>query len=141
MKVFVLLGNRMNDDGTLSDKMKLRLDLCVKYYNEFKPDKIIVSGGIANQKAGVAEADKMEEFLLGAGVSSETIIKEDKSLTTKQNAEFSCKVVKELGADTLVLCTSKEHMERWYLNPIRLFRRYLKKYGASEIKLLTYTND
>ena len=69
----------MNDDGTLSEKMKLRLALCVKYYNENKPDKIIVSGGIANPKAGVAEADKMEEYLLSAGIPSEVIIKEDKN--------------------------------------------------------------
>ena len=141
MKVFVLLGNRMNDDGTLSEKMVLRLNLCVKYYNENKPDKIIVSGGIANPKAGVAEADKMEEYLLKAGIPQEVIIKEDKSLTTKQNAEFSCPKAKELGADTMVLCTSKEHMTRWYLNPVKLFKRYLKKYEASNIKLETYTND
>ena len=141
MKVFVLLGNRMSDDGTLSEKMKLRLSLCVDYYNKFSPDKIIVSGGIANPKAGVAEADKMEEYLLEAGIPSEVIIKEDKSLTTKQNAEFSCPKAKELGASVMVLCTSKEHMERWYLNPVKLFKRYLKKYGASDIKLETYTND
>lgn len=140
MKVFVLLGNRMNDDGTLSDKMKLRLSLCVEYYFENKPDKIIVSGGIANPKAGVAEADKMEEYLLNAGIPSEVIIKEDKSLTTKENAEFSCPKAKELGADVMVLCTSKEHMERWYLNPVKLFKRYLKKYDAANIKLETYTN-
>lgn len=141
MKVFVLLGNRMNDDGTLSDKMKLRLELCVKYYNENKPDKIIVSGGIANPKAGIAEADGMEEYLLSKGIPGDVIIKEDKSLTTKQNAEFSCPKAKEIGADTMVLCTSKEHMERWYLNPVKLFKRYLKKYGATDIKLETYTND
>lgn len=141
MKVFVLLGNRMKDDGTLSDLMKLRLELAVRYYNENKPDYIIVSGGIANPIAGVAEADKMEEYLLAHGVPSEVIIKEDKSLTTKQNAEFSCPKAKELNADTLVLCTSKEHMNRWYLNPVKLFKRYLKKYNASDIKLETYTND
>ena len=45
MKVFVLLGNRMRDDGTISDLMRLRLELCVKYYNDHKPDYIIVSGG------------------------------------------------------------------------------------------------
>lgn len=141
MKVFVLLGNRMKDDGTLSDLMKLRLELAVKYYNECKPDYIIVSGGIANPIAGVAEADKMEEYLLAHGVPSEVIIKEDKSLTTKQNAEFSCPKAKELNADTLVLCTSKEHMNRWYLNPVKLFKRYLKKYNATDIKIETYTND
>ncbi|MBQ8177926.1 MAG: YdcF family protein [Clostridia bacterium] len=141
MKIFVLLGNRMKDDGSLSDLMKLRLELAVKYYFENKPDYVIVSGGIANPVAGVAEADKMEEYLLASGVPTEVIIKEDKSLTTKQNAEFSCPKAKELGADTLVLCTSKEHMNRWYLNPVRLFKRYLKKYGAADIKLETYTND
>lgn len=141
MKVFVLLGNRMNDDGTLSDLMKLRLNLAVKYYEENKPEKIIVSGGVANKKAGVAEADKMEEFLLNAGIPQEVIIKEDKSLTTKQNAEFSCPKAKEIGADTMVLCTSKEHMTRWYLNPVRLFKHYLKKYDCKGIELVTYTND
>ena len=141
MKVFVLLGNRMRDDGTISDLMRLRLELCVKYYNDHKPEYIIVSGGIANKIAGVAEADKMEEYLLASGVPQEVIIKEDQSLTTKQNAEFSVPKCKELNADTLVLCSTKEHIKRWYLNPVRLFKGYMRKYKATDIKLEVYTND
>ncbi len=141
MKVLVILGNRMNDDGSLSEKMTLRLELTVKYFNKYGADKIIVSGGIANKKAGVAEADKMEEYLLAKGIPQEVIIKEDKSLTTKQNAAFSCPKAMELQASTMVLITSKEHMHRYYLNPIKLFKRYLKKCGGAGITLTTYTND
>ncbi len=141
MKIVVLLGNRMNDDGTLSEKMITRLELCIKYFNKHGADKIIVSGGIANKIAGVAEADKMEEYLLNNGIPESVIIKEDKSLTTKQNAEFSCPKALELKASTMVLITSKEHMYRWYLNPIKLFKRYLKKCGGAGITLTTYTND
>ena len=98
----------------------------------------VVKAVVVRTVEGVRRADgSYVKFDENAAV----IIKEDKSLTTKQNAEFSCPKAKELGADVMVLCTSKEHMERWYLNPVKLFKRYLKKYGASDIKLETYTND
>lgn len=64
MIIAVILGNRMNNDGTLSDLAKKRLDLAEKLYKEISPDRIILSGGLANPKAGIAEAKAMYEELM-----------------------------------------------------------------------------
>ena len=44
MIVAVILGNRMNDNGTLSALARKRLDLAEKLYKEYSPEEIILSG-------------------------------------------------------------------------------------------------
>lgn len=136
MKVAVILGNRLNDDASITPVMEQRLQLALKLVEEHAPDKIIVSGGLANSAAGVAEAQVMCDWLIAHGVDENLIVKEDKSLTTKQNAKFSVPLAVELGAKTVLLCTSSEHMNRWYLNPVKLFVKQLKKYP--NIQLIPY---
>lgn len=138
MVVAVILGNRMNDYGTLSQKMQSRLGLALKLYAEKAPDRIIVSGGVANKVAGKAEADEMYKWLVSNGIPSDVLIKEGRSLTTKQNAKFSAPIIKGLGADKVILCTSAEHFNRRYLNPYKLFSRALK---GSGVEIEKYTND
>lgn len=137
MKVAVVLGNRMADDGSLSDIMVLRLKLALEYIKKENPDKVILSGGVANKKAGISEADKIMDYLVNEGVSINLLIKEDKSLTTKENAKFSVPIARSLGADTIVIITSAEHIARKYLNPVKLFKRFL---GKDNIKLTFFTN-
>lgn len=128
MLALIVLGNRLNDDGSISAVMKKRLDMALRLDELFKPDIIIVSGGIANEKAQESEASKMREYLLNNGISFNKIIMEDKSLSTKQNAEYSVPIAAKLGATEILLCTSIEHMSRAYLNPLKLFQKELTKY-------------
>ncbi len=134
MVVAVILGNRINDDGSMSELMLKRLCMALNVYKIFAIDKLIVSGGVANKKAGISEAQLMYDFLVQNGIPSESIIKEDKSLTTKQNAEFSVPLAAELGATEIILCTSSEHMKRSYLNPIKLFEKELEPYPEVLLK-------
>ena len=129
MLIAVILGNRMNDDGTLSQLMQTRLQLALRLKDCFNPQKIILSCGIANKKAGKAEADGMFDYLVGKNVSADLLVKEDKSHTTKENALFSVRIAKELGADELIICSTNEHLSRSYLNPIKLFEQQLKGSG------------
>ncbi len=139
MKVAVILGNRLNDDASITPVMEKRLQLTLKLIEEHSPDKIILSGGLANPTVGVAEAQVMSDWLVAHGVDGNLIVKEDESLTTKQNAKFSVPIAVQLGAKTVLLCTSAEHMNRWYLNPVKLFRKQLKKYP--NIQLIPYCKD
>lgn len=135
MLVAVVLGNRINDDGSMSELMLTRLQLTLMIYNKFNPDKIILSGGVANKKVKVSEAKMMYDYLVANGMPSDILILEDKSLTTKQNAEFSVPIVAQMGATELLLCTSAEHMCRSHLNPIKLFKKNLVH---TNIKLSAY---
>ena len=136
MLVAIILGNRLNDDGSISELMEQRLKSTLKIDALFAPEKIIVSGGVANENAGVSEAQKMQEYLVSHGIGIDKIVLEDNSLSTKQNAEFSVPMAANLGATEILLCTSSEHMSRAYLNPIKLFTKQLAKYP--KIKLSAY---
>ena len=137
MLVAIILGNRLNDDGSMSDILKKRLEATLRLNKLFEPSKIIVSGGVANPLAGVSEAQVMRDYLVSNGVESDKIVVEDKSMTTMQNAEFSVPLAAKLGATQILLCTSIEHMGRKNLNPIRIFDKKLQRFDG--IKLSVYS--
>ena len=137
MLVAVVLGNRLNDDGSITEIMETRLKSALKMNELFRPEYIIVSGGIANEKAGISEAQTMRDYLVEHGMPSEKILMEDRSHTTQQNAEFSVPICAKLNATELLLCTSHEHMSRNFLNPIKLFQNELAKYPS--IKLSAFS--
>ncbi len=141
MSVAIILGNKLNDDGSITETMRERLRLALEIEKELKPEKFILSGGVANPKAGKSEAQVMIEFLIDAGVDKNKLIAEDKSLSTKQNALYSVPIVVELGASDVILCTTPEHMRRKYLNPVKLFNRRLRKYPNIILKTCCTTAD
>ena len=135
MLVAVVLGNRINDDGSMSALMLKRLEMTLKLYKTFAPTKIILSGGAANPKVDLSEAQMMYDYLVANGIPADVLVLEDKSWTTKQNAEFSVPIAVQMGATELLLCTSIEHMSRPRLNPIKLFQKQL---AHTQIKLSAY---
>lgn len=137
MLIAVVLGNRINDDGSMSEIMRKRLETVIKVNGIFSPERIVLSGGIANKKVSMSEAQMMYGYLVEQGVPGSRLVLEDKSLTTKQNAEFSVPVAAELGATELLLLTSAEHVSRSYLNPIKLFQKQLQSFP--QIKLCVYS--
>lgn len=137
MKIAIILGNMLLDDGSFSKAMKRRLELTIKLNSELNPDIIILSGGMANPRAGAAESHKMYDYLLTQGIPEEKLIKEDRSLSTVQNAKYSVPIALSFNPDTVILCSSKEHIIRPWLNPVRIFKRKLKGSGA---ELKVYTN-
>ncbi len=135
MIIAIVLGNRLNDDGTPTEILKKRIDLFSKANRMYNFDKVILSGGIANPCAGISEASVMQKMVSNIDLSK--IILEDKSLTTEQNALYSVPIAISLGADTIVLITSPEHMNRPFLNPKSLFSAQLKH---TNIKLIPFCN-
>ena len=131
MLVAVVLGNRMNDDATPTQLMLKRMQLTMEMFVKFNPDKIILSGGLANKKAGITEAQFMYDHLVAKGVPKDILVKEEKSVTTWHNAQFSVPLAVQLHADEIVVVTSAEHMSRPILNPICFFQNKLKRKGIA----------
>ena len=50
MLVAIILGNRLNDDGSMTQILRSRLETALTIERLFSPDKIIVSGGVAQAK-------------------------------------------------------------------------------------------
>ena len=124
--VLVVLGRRLNDDGSMSMDLIKRCDKALEFFLREKPKKVLLSGGAPNKKADRTEADAMKEYLIEKGVPQDKIIVEDKSLTTFQNAKFSAPIIKELKPQKVFVCSSNMHLKRIYLNPLRFFQKHLR---------------
>ena len=84
----IVLGARVmgNEPGLT---LKGRLDRALEYVKSNDNDcKIVVSGGKGDGE-NISEAEAMKRYLVERGIKPEMIIKEDKSVNTMQNFEFS----------------------------------------------------
>lgn len=136
MKVAVLLGNRLHDDGAMSDIQIERLKMAIELKNDLNPDYFILSGGVANPLANRSEASAMYEYLIDHGFSKESLILEDKSMYTVQNAQFSLPIIEKLNPDMVIVCTSDYHIKDPGYHTVSAFMDILK---GKNIKFLTYT--
>ena len=136
--VAIVLGYKLNNDSTMDPLLIKRLNLTLNLLDEVKVDKIIVSGGcpVAGQK--YSEAFAMTNYLIEQGVNPELIIKEEKSLTTVENAKYSIPIAKELGATSIIVVTTLEHMARPFLNPLNIFSNEI---NDNNISTMYYTNS
>lgn len=105
-EAIVILGYPANDDGTISNRLKERLDFALMLYEKQMAPIIIVSG--ASVKNKYKEAEVMKQYLLKAH-STLSILMEEHAHNTFQNFKF----IKELTHYTnLLVITSPSHIRR-----------------------------
>jgi uncharacterized SAM-binding protein YcdF (DUF218 family) len=139
--VAVVLGNRINDDGTLTKTMYKRLELTLEMDKQFHPVLIIVSGGIANDRVDFSEADAMYDYLVSHGIEKERLLKEGESMSTKQNAIFSYRLLEDVEFDNLIIVSTYGHFKDW--NALGYFHDAVmtnEKVSKKEFNLMIYTN-
>lgn len=109
----IVLGCGIWPDGSPTLALIMRLDKAAQYYSENPHINIIVSGGQGPTEP-FSEAHAMEEYLVSKGIPKEKIIKEDKSTSTRENFEFSKKLMdKDQGQTTkIVFVTNDFHVLR-----------------------------
>lgn len=135
-KIVIVLGNRLNDDGSISRIQEERLEMALELEKLYEPDYFILSGGLANPKAGITEAKAMYDYLITKGMNKEKLILEDKSLSTVENAKFSVPLAETLGAEMIIVCSSPYH----FGNPVyKLMESFVKEIDGKNIILMTYT--
>lgn len=141
MKALIVLGNRLNDDESLSIKALKRCEITLNATNIFKPDKIIITGGIANEKTKISEARAMFNHLVNdLGMNKELFILEENSTSSTENARFSFDICLKENINEVIVISSIEHFGRVYpKNAIRCFRDVVKEYPS--IKLTMYTEE
>ena len=136
-KVAIILGNRLNDDGTITKIQEDRLLMALEIEKLFNPDFFILTGGIANPLAKISEAEAMYNYLVNKGIDKNKLIKEDKSMTTVENAMYSIPIAKNLNAKTIILSTSLYHFK----NPChKTMESFISEIEDSSITLITYSN-
>ena len=144
---YIVLGGGIYDEapnslggktGRPTAEALTRIVEAVKLY-KVSPKKIIISGGIVFS-GDKSEGSVYKQFMIDLGVPKEDIIVEGKSKTTRENAEFTNKIMKKLGYKNAILITSATHMKRAvYIfekvgvevvpNPAGYISRYKKDYG------------
>lgn len=103
----VVLGYRLNPDGSMDDELVARLDKAIEVAGS-RDGYILCSGG--NTTNTRAEADAMKEYLTGKGIDGSRILTEDRSRTTIENVICSRKILEEYGIKDIVIVTSSYHL-------------------------------
>ena len=90
----VALGFQLNPDGTMRDELIERLKVLLRASEQY-PNAIIVctGGGTAANDPSATEAGRMAEWLVSQGVDPARVIVVDQSVTTAQNAIYTCDIL------------------------------------------------
>lgn len=137
MKFIIVLGYWLNNDGTAHPELRKRMEYTKEAIARLNPDKIILSGGIANKKAGVSEASVMYNILTKElGVDKELLILEDKSTTTRENAIFSSDILNNYDVEEVTILSTLDHFTTQPYNTIKLFTSHIKN---KNIRIMIYT--
>ncbi|MGM9950908.1 MAG: YdcF family protein, partial [Lysinibacillus sp.] len=97
----VILGTKLNEDGTPSKLLQNRLDAAMSY--EGQDVHYIVSGA--------GEAAVMKAYLIEKGIEEENILIEDQAANTYENIIFSADLLPD-GLSSFTLISSDFHVYR-----------------------------
>ncbi|MDK6822136.1 ElyC/SanA/YdcF family protein [Lacticaseibacillus paracasei] len=110
---FVVLGYALSSNGKMQPTMKKRLEIALKAAKKYPKSKILVAGGVPENK--LTEATVMQKWLVAHGIAKKRIELEDLSTNTVENALFSVRELVDRGATSATLITSATHMRRAFL--------------------------
>ncbi len=109
----VALGFQLNPDGSMRGELIERLRVAASCAERY-PHALIVctGGGTAVENKNATEAGKMAEWLIDNGIAPERVIREDRSLTTAQNAMYTYDILTERFPQVkqLVIVSSDYHI-------------------------------
>ena len=85
----------------------------IRLYNQNIASYILMTGGSGNIfEENQKESERMTDFLIEFGVNKNSVLSENKSRNTRENAVFSKKIMDEYEIKSIVLVTSNIHMKR-----------------------------
>jgi vancomycin permeability regulator SanA len=106
----VVLGNKVNTDGTLSERLEKRLACGLELYKNKRVKKILVSGGLG--KEGFYEGSKMKEYLIKNGVPDTSVIVDDYGNNTIATVDNTLKLKDSLKFTSLIVVSQYFHLTR-----------------------------
>ena len=104
----IILGHKLINNKA-DEVLKYRLRKAIKYLDNNKPCKIVLSGGVT-QGNTISEASIMKEYLLKNGIDERLIILEDKSKDTVENIKNCLNYIDK--EEKVVLISSNYHIVR-----------------------------
>jgi vancomycin permeability regulator SanA len=116
--VAVVMGNKVNEDGSPSKRLKYRLTCGLNLYNMHRVKYIMVTGGLG--KEGFYEGSKMRDFLLTNHVPDSAIIVDNMGDNTRKSVENFTKIAKRRRFQSAIVVSQFYHITRSKM----LFKRY-----------------
>ncbi|TCN57435.1 YdcF family protein [Flavobacterium circumlabens] len=108
--IAVILGNKVNEDGTLSERLEKRLECGLRLYQNHRVKKIIVSGGLG--KEGYYEGDKMKEYLIANKVPDSVIIVDNLGNNTRATVDNTMRLKDSLHFESVLVVSQYFHVTR-----------------------------
>ena len=108
--IAVIPGSKVNEDGTLSERLKQRLQSGLQLYKSKRVQKILVSGGLG--KEGYYEGDKMKEFLIQKGVPDSLILVDNLGNNTRLTVENTLKIRSREKFNSIIVVSQYFHVTR-----------------------------
>ncbi|MBJ6146262.1 YdcF family protein [Hymenobacter sp. BT559] len=113
----VVLGNKVNEDGTLSQRLTQRLACGLALYRSGYVRQLLVSGGLG--KEGFYEGTKMRDYLRAHGVPDSVIIVDNAGNTTQQTVRNTTRLRAAQPIRSVLVVSQFYHISRTKL----LFRQ------------------
>lgn len=114
----IVLGNKVNEDGTLSDRLKARLDKSIELFNQKRVRTIIVSGGLG--KEGFWEGKKMQKYLVKSKIPADKILVDNLGNDTEKTVANSIRLMDGLHFKSAIAVSQ-------YFHQTRIKKLFLKK--------------
>ncbi len=108
--VAVVMGSKVNDDGTLSPRLEARVNCAYDLYNTGRVKFILVSGGHGNE--GLNEAGMMKTYLVTKGVPDSLIFVDNIGHNTMATVKNSIEPARQLGWKSIIVVSQYYHITR-----------------------------
>jgi vancomycin permeability regulator SanA len=108
--IAIILGNKVNEDGSLSKRLEKRLECGLDLFNQKRVNKILVSGGLG--KEGHYEGTVMKAFLVKNGIADSLILVDNKGNNTELTAINCKKISTQFGLNSIIIVSQYYHITR-----------------------------
>lgn len=108
--VALVLGNKVNADGSPSARLRARLDSASEYYRKGYFRKIIVSGGTGAE--GFPEGTAMKNYLVKAGIPASAIVVDNLGVNTHASAVRTVAILRAENLKSVFVITQYFHIPR-----------------------------
>lgn len=106
----VVFGNKVNEDGTLSPRLKARLDKSIELYQKKQIKEIMVSGGLG--KEGYWEGTEMKKYLIKNKIPAHYILVDNFGNNTEKTIINAIKIADSLKYNRIISVSQFYHQTR-----------------------------
>ncbi|MEJ5104865.1 YdcF family protein [Chryseobacterium sp. MYb328] len=108
--IAVVFGNKVNEDGSLSSRLKARLDKSIELYQKKQTKEILVSGGLG--KEGYWEGTEMKKYLIRNKIPAKKILVDNFGDNTEKTVINTIKIADSLKYSRIISVSQFYHQTR-----------------------------